>query len=132
MVLFCFLSLFVSCANHKEAIKAQADRLYEEARHKEPLPPHRFESDGCSLWWDGNWWDCCVIHDFCYWMGGTREERKECDRRLMHCVAAKCHPFMARVMYLGVRIGGVPWANTTFRWGFGWEYPQTGPPDKPY
>jgi hypothetical protein len=132
VLLFCVLSLFVSCANHKDAIKAQADRLYAEARLKEPLPPKPFVSDGCSRWFNGNWVDCCVVHDFGYWMGGTREERKKCDLSLRNCVACKGHSFMADIMYLGVRIFGIWWLDAPFRWGFGWEYPQSGPPGKPY
>jgi hypothetical protein len=120
-----------SCANHQEAIKAQVDRLNAEARFTGPLPPKPFESDGCSLWWNGDWVDCCVDHDLGYWMGGTCKERDEFDLRLRDCVAAKGHPFMADVMYLGVRVGGVSWLPTPFRWGFGWEYPQSGPPGKP-
>ena len=132
VLLFCAVFLFASCADHREAIKAQADRLYAEARLKEPLPPKPFESDGCSLWWNGDWVECCVYHDFGYWMGGACEERNEFDLRLMDCVAAKGHPFMADVMYLGVHVGGVWWLPTSFRWGFGWEYPQSGPPGKLY
>jgi len=29
----------------------------------EPHPPHKFKSDGCSCWPDGNWVECCVEHD---------------------------------------------------------------------
>ena len=26
-------------------------------------------------------------------------------------------------MYLGVRIGAVPWYPVPFRWGYGWDWP---------
>jgi len=132
ILLYCLVLLLASCADYQEAIKARVDHLSSEARFTEPLPPKPFDSDGCSLWWNGDWVDCCVDHDFGYWMGGTCKERSEFDLRLKDCVAAKGHPFMADAMYLGVRVGGVWWLPTPFRWGFGWEYPQSGPPGVPY
>ncbi len=81
--------------------------------------PADFESDGCSLFPDGNYRDCCVEHDKLYYFGGTKQERKAADRQLRACVRAKGHRFLAPIMYLGVRIGGVGWLPTPFRWGFG-------------
>ncbi len=89
-----------------------------------------FQSDGCSAFPDGSlshpqqWQAHCVKHDLAYWQGGTREQRREADRELMHGVRAEGHPVLARCMYLGVRIGGVPWWPTPWRWGFGWSYPR--------
>jgi len=85
-----------------------------------PLKP--FKSDGCSLWPDGPWVQCCTIHDQVYHKGGTRAERKQADIDLMVCVAKKGYPAIGFLMYLGVRIGGVPWLPTPFRWGFGYPY----------
>ena len=132
ILLYCLVLLLASCADYQEAIKARVDHLSSETRFTEPLPPKPFDSDGCSLWWNGDWVDCCVDHDLGYWMGGTCKERSEFDLRLKDCVAAKGHPFMADAMYLGVRVGGVWWLPTPFRWGFGWEYPQSGPPGVPH
>jgi hypothetical protein len=65
-------------------------------------------------------------------MGGTREERKQADLALEKCVSQKGHPYIGKIMYYGVRVGGVYWLPTPFRWGFGWSYPQSGPPNKKY
>jgi hypothetical protein len=120
------------CAKDQEKINTLADSAYARGHFEEPLPPKHFQSDGCSCWFDGDWVDCCVNHDLVYWMGGTRAERKVADIELRRCVSAEGHPFIAWTMYLGVRMGGVWWLPTSFRWGYGWNYPESGPPGKTY
>ena len=80
--------------------------------------PSDFKSDNCTLFPDGNYCECCVEHDKDYYFGGTEKERRASDRRLYRCVKQK-NKFAAGLMYLGVRIGGVSWLPTPFRWGFG-------------
>ncbi len=87
-------------------------------------PPKKFKSDGCSMFPDGNWGECCIEHDRAYWRGGTAGQRKQADEELRRCVAAKGHPHIAALMYRGVRLGGVPWLPTTWRWAFGWPWPK--------
>jgi hypothetical protein len=44
------------------------------------------------------------------------------DVKLYRCVRAKKgfhHKIIAPIMFIGVRIGGVSWLPTPFRWGFG-------------
>jgi hypothetical protein len=85
-----------------------------------------FKSDGCTMFPDGDYLDCCVEHDRAYYVGGSWTERWRADRKLYKCVAAKRgfkHKIIAPVMWLGVRIGGVPWIPTPFRWGFGRKKP---------
>ncbi|MBK7392767.1 MAG: hypothetical protein IPI64_05610 [Chloracidobacterium sp.] len=82
-------------------------------------PPADFVGDGCSMFPDGDYGDCCQAHDRDYFRGGTKAERKASDKRLEQCVRAKGHNFLSKMIYLGVRIGGVPWLPTSFRWGFG-------------
>jgi len=90
-----------------------------------PVPleaPADFVGDGCTMFPDGNWGDCCLAHDKAYFRGGTRAERKAADKQLFKCVRAKGglkHRFISDIMWLGVRIGGVSWLPTSFRWGFG-------------
>lgn len=81
-----------------------------------------FKSDGCSLFPDGGYRDCCVAHDNTYYFGGSWTERWQADKKLFKCVAGKKgfqHKIIASVMWLGVRAGGVSWLPTRFRWGFG-------------
>jgi hypothetical protein len=86
-----------------------------------PLPnPH----DGCSCVPDINdtVFACCDAHDEAYWRGGTKQQRKDADIAFRQCVSAAGHSVVAGVYYYGVRMGGVPWLPTPFRWGFGWPY----------
>lgn len=83
-----------------------------------------FESDGCSMFFDGYWNDCCYDHDEKYWKGGTRADRKKADAELMSCVALRGYPVIGILMYIGVRIGGVSFLPTPFRWGFGHKWPR--------
>lgn len=84
--------------------------------------PADFKSDKCSLFPDCDYGDCCVEHDKKYYFGGTFKERRQADIALYKCVRAKKgfhHKLIAPLMYVGVRIGGVSWLPTPFRWGFG-------------
>ena len=83
-----------------------------------------FKSDGCSRFPDGSYYSCCYLHDFAYWAGGTADERKTADDALRACVREKADSgFLAGVMFWGVRLGGGPGHDTTYRWGFGWPFP---------
>jgi hypothetical protein len=86
-----------------------------------------FKSDGCSGFPDGTlnqpdlWKRHCIEHDRAYWTGGTREERKAADLKLRDGIQGEGKPVIARIAYVGVRIGGTPWLPTPWRWGFGWS-----------
>ncbi len=90
-----------------------------------------FTSDGCSAFPDGTWeqrtlWlTCCTAHDYAYWKGGTFAQRVEADEQLRSCVAQVGNPDIARLMMMGVRVGGSPFWPTRFRWGYGWPYPRS-------
>ncbi len=85
------------------------------------MPPD-FKSDGCTLFPDGNYCDCCVEHDKDYYFGGSRKERWRSDKRLYKCVRSRKgwqNKLIAPIMLVGVRVGGVSFLPTPFRWGFG-------------
>lgn len=89
-----------------------------------PEPPKSFCSDGCSMFPDGNYRHCCVAHDKDYYFGGTEKERAASDLRLYKCVKAQkgwYNKLVAPMMWVGVRVGGVSFLPTPFRWGFGKE-----------
>jgi hypothetical protein len=100
------------------ASKASADQL-------DP-----FTSDGCSSFPDGTisqnelWLECCAVHDYAYWKGGTSQHRKVADEALRDCVAGVGEEAIALLMLAGVRVGGTPLLPTKFRWGYGWSYPR--------
>lgn len=87
-----------------------------------------FTTDGCSLFPNGTseykdlWLDCCIKHDYRYWMGGTKAERLKADIDLRDCIAAIGQSNTAKWMLRGVRAGGTPYLPTSFRWGYGWHY----------
>lgn len=84
--------------------------------------PATFKSDGCSLFSDGKYLNCCVEHDRAYYVGGSWKQRWRANKKLFKCVAAKKgfeYKIIAPVMWLGVRVGGVSWLPTSFRWNFG-------------
>ena len=78
-----------------------------------------FKTDGCSMFPDHKWRECCVTHDKAYWKGGAKTQRKEADKKLYECVKEKGFPIVAKIMYFGVRIAGVSYLPTPWRWGFG-------------
>lgn len=98
------------------------------ANTAEQLPLKAFTSDGCSDFPDGTpaqkdlWLDCCLQHDFAYWLGGTAAERQAADAELQRCVAAVGQAEIAALMLAGVRVGGSPFWPTRYRWGYGWPY----------
>jgi hypothetical protein len=88
-----------------------------------------FTTDGCSMFPDrsplskADWCDCCVLHDFAYWRGGTWDERHAADRDLRACVLrVSGDAALADLMYAGVRAGGGPYFYTSYRWGYGWPF----------
>ncbi len=87
--------------------------------------PADYVSDRCSMFPDGDYGDCCVEHDKAYFFGGTKAERRAADNKLFQCVKDKGHKYISRMMWIGVRIGGVGFLPTPFRWGFGkdWKKP---------
>jgi len=90
-----------------------------------------FKSDGCTCFPDGTpqkpnlWKRHCVDHDYSYWKGGTREERRQADLKLRDGIRSEGHPFTGEIAYAAVRMWGTPWLPTPWRWGFGWRgYPR--------
>jgi len=107
-----------------------------------------FKSDGCTFSPDGFWGWCCFLHDLEYWVGGAWRWRVKSDRDFKLCVENKilshdwqrinmANKWVARVVsvgawsisrayWIGVRIGGlIPFRWS--RWGYGFEWPRTGP-----
>lgn len=105
------------------ALEASAMDLCRAKRSGSTLPLSAFKTDGCTMYPDEPWLECCIRHDKNYWCGGSRPDRKESDRALKRCVAEMGFPWSGRVMYLGARLGGHPWLPLPWRWGYGWKWP---------
>lgn len=97
-----------------------------ELAHGRETPPREFVSDGCTFWFDGNWFECCEAHDLDYWTGGSYADRVVADAKLERCVARKGHPVQGWLMHLFVRALGGCWVPWAYRWGSGWPWPQCG------
>lgn len=104
------------------------------------MTDYPFKTDGCSglfmrvvHWY---WRQCgrrdlseevrklCEEHDAAYWPGGTAVQRAVADAVLMTGVAELGQPFLARLMVVGVGVGGVPWLPLPWRWGYGRKWPK--------
>jgi hypothetical protein len=102
-------------------------------------PTYPFTTDGCSggmthVWrvvfrCDPPWNDLCVEHDKSYWAGGTVEDRRRADRKLMAGVVERGYPIWAFLMWASVRLGGHPLLPLPWRWAYGFPYPHAY--DKP-
>jgi hypothetical protein len=100
-------------------VEESADRACP--RPASDRPPHRFTTDGCSMFPDDGWVGCCVEHDFDYWCGGSSDDRTRADERLRQCVAEKKSAALGWLMWAGVRVGGIPWSPFPWRWAYGWD-----------
>jgi hypothetical protein len=112
------------------AIEAEAAQWCAEHGQPGGPPSVPFRFDGCSWWPDGDYRDCCQLHDYAYWCGGPAGARSAADESLRSCVAEKRGGAYARLMWLGVRVGGHPLVPLYFRWGYGHPY-AGGYPDAP-
>lgn len=88
-------------------------------------PADIFVSDGCSMWPD-SWFGkdifpACFWHDVRYWCGTPGDEvaRVIADAELAKDVAQLASPELARLMFVGVGVGGTDNIDTPFRWGYG-------------
>lgn len=105
----------------RNALEGMAEAYCQEKRAPPSAQPDFiFTTDGCSRWPDDSWVACCIAHDIAYWCGGSDQDRKNADQELMRCVNAKTQG-IGHILYAGVRLGGIPWLPTPWRWGYGWD-----------
>ena len=90
-----------------------------------------FTTDGCSdcglskLFWifrqelPEKMHELCVDHDRAYWKGGSAEERLSADMAFRDGIVSLGFPLIAAIYFRSVRIGGVSWLPTPWRWGYG-------------
>jgi hypothetical protein len=90
-----------------------------------------YTTDDCSCGPEGTrrdptaWLEACHEHDYRYWQGGTRQQRREADLVLRNEIRKTGNPVIGNIAYASVRLGGAAIWPTPFRWGYGWEqYPR--------
>lgn len=122
---------FFSCASGPyEGMSSRDIYFHLQKRQYSQVDLADFTSDGCSSFPEGTgflghpnaWVHCCLEHDKAYFAGGTEGERKSADRLLRRCVKDAGFEIIGPIMYAGVRVGGGPYDDTTYRWGYGWPY----------
>ncbi len=104
--------------------------LWDKIAEDPPIKP--FKSDSCSGGFPDVWknakgkkvsiYEACLKHDLQYWVGYKKEPlaRFAADVLLMMDVVSKTERTgLALVIFLGVRIGGIDWVPTKFKWSFG-------------
>jgi len=79
-------------------------------------------TDGCTVVPEWGQTGCCVRHDIDYWCGGSSDARKKADEEFRSCVIGNHKKWWGTIMYSGVRLFGVPWLPTGWRWGYGFPY----------
>lgn len=122
------LALLLACATtprvpaeptpEEQPLVDRAQAWCEDAGYLAGEPSRPFFTDSCTGWIDGDLHECCVEHDIAYWCGGSKRGRLDADRRFRAC-AEERSPAQSGLVYYGVRMGGVPWLPTSWRWGYG-------------
>ena len=84
---------------------------------------YAYTSDGCSMFIDGDYRDCCEAHDRAYWEWGRLYKKLVADAFLYACIAERWHNVRENFMFPAVLIGGNPGFPTKFRWGYWYPYP---------
>lgn len=87
------------------------------------IAQYPYATDGCTLYVDGDYTDCCEAHDRAYWQWGPIYKKLLADANLYACIAEKWHNFRENWMFAWVLFGWNPGIPTAFRWGFGYPYP---------
>jgi hypothetical protein len=145
-VLSCILSCTLSCATvprvpeaptpEEQPLVDHAHAWCAAAGYPAGVPPRSFTTDSCTGWIDGDLHECCVEHDVAYWCGGSVEGRLEADRSFRACAEERT-PGQSGLVYYSVRMWGVPWLPTSWRWGYGHPFgtgyvePQPGQQGEP-
>jgi hypothetical protein len=89
----------------------------------------KFKTDYCTNFSEGTrgspdrWKHCCLVHDLYFWAGGDKADRLHADLELKSCITQSGSPFIARLMYLGVRAGFYsPIKYSDRKWSNGWYH----------
>ena len=84
---------------------------------------NKFESNGCTCFFNLEHRHCCDVHDWTYYIGGCKKARWEADKLLFQCVKDNYPAYvgipLACIMFAGVRVFGSPYFRfNKRRWGY--------------
>jgi hypothetical protein len=74
------------------------------------LSVHPFQTDGCTLFPQGDYLACCVEHDYEYWEAQSWSDLVKADTRLFGCVWHRRRVVdkpAAALMWIGVKFGWI-------------------------
>ena len=83
-----------------------------------------FETDFCTMFKEGTkkspdlWKHCCVKHDLAYWVAGNKSDMKRADKEILNCVKKTGKPFVAKLMYSGIKFGHLSPIKNKYKWGW--------------
>jgi hypothetical protein len=88
----------------------------------DPVP---FTSNGCSGFREGKFFGCCFVHDFRFWSGGSRDDRRKADKQLRQCLMDVTNGnlydrIVADIGYLLMVLERIPGEVIPDGWGRGW------------
>jgi len=90
-------------AAHSEAVPIAHEAAAASAEPPDPTDP---PTNGCTASPDFDFVSCCNGHDVCYGIGGTEENRLQCDVSLRDCISGKGHSILAFSYFQAVRTFG--------------------------
>ena len=95
---------------------------------------YNFTWDGCSGGYSAianlffikvGWEEGCLIHDYSYWKGGSRKQKKDADTELYkYLIDNGYSKIFAKLIFFIISIGGQPFLPFPWRWGYGYKYPK--------
>jgi hypothetical protein len=83
-----------------------------------------FETDFCTMFKEGTneepnlWKHCCIKHDLAYWVAGSKNDMKRADSEIKNCVEKSGKPFIAKLMYSGIKLGHFSPIKNKYKWGW--------------
>ena len=82
-----------------------------------------FVTDECTLVSELDMRACCIRHDWAYWKGGSRRDRRKADSQFFRCIwKTSRFPILAPIRWFGVRLGGKKfWGVEGVSWNYGWN-----------
>lgn len=101
--------------------------IYAHSSEGEPISMKNFETDFCTMFKEGTksspslWKHCCIKHDLAYWVAGTKKDMRRADKEIKKCVTSSGEPFIANLMYSGIKIGHLSPVKNKFKWGWAHE-----------
>jgi hypothetical protein len=87
--------------------------------HPGPVP---FSSNGCSGFREAMYFSCCYQHDFAFWAGGNRGDRRKADLALRRCILDVGGDHLSAIVgFILVRLGTIPGRLIDDGWGRAWK-----------